>query len=289
MSKLYYGDSEVLKWYEEEDQIMKAYYGDTLMFGEEGEEPTPIPNYLNFTARNGAATIGMYGSATPNVSYSFDGTNWTTWDYSNLTIPSGSTVYMKGNNPKGFSTSTSIRKTFAMSGTIEANGNIMSLLYDDNFEGQLTIPSNYCFNFLFSGCTSLTYAPELPATTLANYCYNYMFKGCTSLTNAPQLLATTLATYCYQFMFSGCTSLTYAPQLPATTLASSCYRGMFNGCANLNYIKMMATDISASSCLLSWVQGVAASGTFVKNSAATWTTTGNDGVPTGWTIEYASE
>ena len=34
---------------------------------------------------------------------------------------------------------------------------------------------------MFSGCTSLTQAPELPATTLANYCYKGMFSGCTRL------------------------------------------------------------------------------------------------------------
>ena len=36
---------------------------------------------------------------------------------------------------------------------------------------------------MFSGCTSLTTAPTLPATTLAMYCYNEMFQGCTSLTS----------------------------------------------------------------------------------------------------------
>lgn len=34
---------------------------------------------------------------------------------------------------------------------------------------------------MFENCTSLTTAPELPATTLADYCYNRMFKGCSSL------------------------------------------------------------------------------------------------------------
>ena len=34
---------------------------------------------------------------------------------------------------------------------------------------------------MFQGCTSLTQAPELPATTLASYCYYSMFSGCTSL------------------------------------------------------------------------------------------------------------
>ena len=287
--------------------VSKVYFGSNLVYED-------TPNYLNFTARNGDATIGMNGSASPNVSYSFDGTNWTTWDYSNITIPNGSTLYVKGNNSSGFSTSTSSYKMFTMSGTIEANGNIMSLLYGDEFEDELTISSNYCFCYLFSGCTSLTAAPELPATTLTEYCYKNMFIDCTSLTYAPQLPATTLTTQCYQEMFRGCTSLIQAPQLPATTLTSSCYRSMFsgctsltsapelpattletgcynqmfNGCTSLNYIKAMFTTTPSTSYTSSWVRNVAATGTFVKNSAATWTTTGNSGVPNNWTIQTAS-
>ena len=34
---------------------------------------------------------------------------------------------------------------------------------------------------MFYGCTSLTVAPELPATTLVSGCYNRMFYSCTSL------------------------------------------------------------------------------------------------------------
>ena len=126
-----------------------------------------------------------------------------------------------------------------------------------------------CYSSMFSGCTSLTTAPKLPATTLANSCYSSMFSGCTSLTTAPDLPATTLATECYSYMFSGCTSLTTAPALPATTLANSCYSCMFHGCGSLNYIKMLATDISASNCLVNWVRDVSAKGTFVKSSSAT--------------------
>jgi len=88
-------------------------------------------------------------------------------------------------------------------------------------------------------------------------------------------------------MFSGCTRLTKVPELPATILASGCYNYMFKGCTSLNYIKMLATDISANNCLSNWVQGVASTGTFVKNSAATWNVTGNDGIPEGWTVETA--
>ena len=48
---------------------------------------------------------------------------------------------------------------------------------------------------------------------------------------------------------------------------------------------MLATDIIASSCLYNWVSGVASSGTFVKSKDATWSVTGNSGIPSGWTVE----
>ena len=83
--------------------------------------------------------------------------------------------------------------------------------------------ANNCYRGMFYGCTKLTQAPALPATTLAVDCYNYMFYGCSSLTSAPELPATTLAVGCYNSMFNGCTSLTQAPALPATTLAVGCY------------------------------------------------------------------
>ena len=142
---------------------------------------------------------------------------------------------------------------------------------------------------MFYGCTSLTTAPTLPATTLAQYCYQYMFYGCTSLTTAPVLPATTLASSCYSYMFRGCTSLTTAPELPATTLESSCYNYMFYGCTSLNYIKAMFTTTPSTTYTRSWVTRVASSGTFVKNNAATWDVTGVNGVPNGWTVQTASK
>lgn len=146
-----------------------------------------------------------------------------------------------------------------------------------------------CYTGMFHNCSSLTTAPELPATTLANYCYRYMFWQCKSLTTAPSVLpATTLAEGCYQDMFAVCTSLTTAPALPATTLVNRCYAGMFTVCTSLNYIKaMFLTDPNYQSnnvYTLDWVRDVAASGTFVKNSQATWNLTGDDGIPTGWTV-----
>ena len=68
---------------------------------------------------------------------------------------------------------------------------------------------------------------------------------------------------------------------------------MFYGCSKLNYIKAMFTTTPSGSLpyyyTYNWVSGVASSGTFVKNSAAQWDVSGVNGIPSGWTVQTASE
>jgi hypothetical protein len=142
---------------------------------------------------------------------------------------------------------------------------------------------------MFSGCSSLVNAPELPATklltstsTYAYRCYESMFSGCSSLVNAPELSATTLADYCYTSMFRNCTSLVNAPELPATTLKTSCYQSMFNGCSKLKEIKVHFTTYH-SNALTDWVKGVSATGTFYKLTALP-EEFGTNRIPEGWTV-----
>lgn len=155
------------------------------------------------------------------------------------------------------------------------------------------LPSTFlaqgCYQNMFDSCISLKEAPELNArlsSSYSKYCYNGMFRSCIELTTMPNLQSDILAEYCYQYMFSGCTKLKTAV-LPARTLTKACYERMFYNCESLNSIKMMATDISANACISNWVWGVASSGTFVKNSAATWNVVGVSGIPEGWTVETA--
>jgi hypothetical protein len=136
---------------------------------------------------------------------------------------------------------------------------------------------------MFDGCTALTTAPALPATSLASYCYSNMFQGCNSLTTAPALPATTLESYCYSGMFSGCTSLTAAPALPATTLAGYCYQYMFNGCNSLNYVKCMCITPPTSTYTSNMLYNVSSTGTFVKNFEAEWDNSVGI-IPNGWTL-----
>ena len=206
---------------------------------------------------------------------------------------------------------------FSSTCEFDAQGNIMSLLYGDNFNNKITLEDSYtfcklfsdykhqktckivnannlilpatsladgCYQYMFLDCTSLETAPELHATILSDYCYWGMFNGCTSLEIAPELPATTLTDSCYCEMFYDCTSLTKAPELPAATLTSSCYHGMFNGCTSLNSITCLATDISASYSTYHWVSDVATIGTFIKDPTMSNWTTGRDGIPENWNI-----
>ena len=153
-----------------------------------------------------------------------------------------------------------------------------------------TTLATWCYHTMFSGCSSLVNVPNiLPATTLAMGCYMDMFYECTSLVTAPELPATTLAEYCYGSMFQGCSSLVNAPVLPATTLVRGCYSIMFQLCSSLHYIKCLATDISAEDCTNYWVNIMPRTGTFVKAPSMTSWTTGQHGIPYGWTVQDASE
>jgi hypothetical protein len=120
----------------------------------------------------------------------------------------------------------------------------------DNLLSASMTNKNYCYQCMFYGCTSLTMAPALPATTLASGCYNYMFYGCTSLATGPSILpVTTLATECYRSMFQSCTKLTTAPELPATVLTDRCYAYMFQNCTSLNN---KTITIAATPSDISW-------------------------------------
>ena len=199
------------------------------------------------------------------LNYSIDeGNTWTELTDATPSINSGEKIIFKGSLvPQNYSGI----GTYSVTKNFDVSGNIMSLLYGDDFVGQTDLTGkNSPFYKLFSGCTTVVNAKDLilPATTLTYYCYNGMFGGCTSLKSAPELPATTLANNCYGNMFYHCTSLTSAPELPATTLATACYYMMFCWCTSLNYIKMLATDISAYNCLYDWVRNVPLTGgTFI--------------------------
>lgn len=231
-----------------------------------------LPLYIE-AKEDGVSFSSLNGTIT--VRYQIDMGDWTDLKYGNRSesINKGQRLYIKSNVPF----------TFSITGRCKIGGDIRSVYYGDNYK----IFNGGDYSRVFANCTTIEEVePNLLkyVTDLSDYCFYSMFSNCTSLTTAPELPATTLADYCYSSMFDGCTSLVNAPALPATTLADNCYSSMFYGCSKLNYIKMLATDISAQNCLSWWVYKVASTGTFVKNPAMTSLPTGISGIPSGWTV-----
>ncbi len=202
------------------------------------EEPTP--NYLTFTALEDDSSVTLKIDSGSEIMYS---KNKGVWESYTLDIPialnQNDNVRFKGTNIK-----TDMTDHFFMTGKIAASGSVTSLTDGNGGTSKVHLTPD-CYSYMFSGCNSLTSAPELPATTLAESCYNYMFNGCSSLTSAPKLPATKLAQSCYGAMFYGCNSLTSAPELNATELAELCYNNMFHGCSSLTSApKLPATKLA---------------------------------------------
>ena len=158
--------------------------------------PTPVLGPLCFEAVGSDMTV-KYGNdydyaggmqeARINFQYSTDGKNWTEWalgetQFDPISIPVGTKLYLRGNNPNGvYSPNGPVSEhfTFTGSGTINASGNIQSLI-DPTME-RTDVPDN-CYWHMFYGCSSLTQAPALPATALASSCYFNMFYSCGKVT-----------------------------------------------------------------------------------------------------------
>jgi len=243
-----------------------------------------IPNYLCLTAlETGTFTftygsgVGIGSSNATSISYSTDGVNWTKLDnvanqtvsITTPTIAAGGKVYWKGVNGRiSIGASANQYSCFSSTGDFDVNGDIGSILFDDNFEERIPTVSllyilhslfrnskvrdaselklfnntgssfvannaRYIYGYMFSGCSNLIAAPIIPNTFVGNNAYEYMFDGCSALTTPPDLPKTQLAGSIYKYMFQNCTSLTTIPELPATTLYEDCYSGMFKGCTGL--------------------------------------------------------
>ena len=184
--------------------------------------------------------------------FAYDKT-WTVWDGTTILSAYNNdgeyVLYLRGTGNTKI-TGNGINKEWIITGTdVKCIGNIENLLdYITVEAGNHPTMTTSCYSYMFKHCTSITQAPDLPATTLSSHCYEGMFLDCYSLTKAPKLPATTLSDYCYREMFSGCTRLTQAPALPATTLASYCYFLMFFNCSSFTQAPALPAIKLASNC-----------------------------------------
>lgn len=233
--------------------------------------------YLTFELLEDS-TFKVYDSASYSSvpSYSTDGgSTWTTLPYKtdSPTIAAGTKVMWKGNLTVG---SWGVGQ-FQSTGKVNVYGNVLSLIYGDDFRGKTTVPTlnkvfyylfhylkivsaenlilpiltlgEYSYSAMFVGCRTLEIPPKvLPATTIDRFSYQQMFSNCTSLKTIPEMKVTEFRTgqNC-SAMFEACTSLKKVPELPSFT-APQCYIYMFSGCTGLEEVAQLKATTLSSSC-----------------------------------------
>ena len=224
------------------------------------KEPEGFPDCITFTGESSDFTLAVGGAKEwdGTVEYSTDHNTWTVWNGTAISSVDKK-LYLRGSGNTKFYTRNGAQ--LSLSAKAACSGNIQTLLEYSN--PPTSIPAPNCYYNMFRGCTNLTQAPELSATTLAGYCYVTMFQNCINLNTAPELPATTLANYCYNAMFYGCTSLIAAPELPATILANSCYKSMFYNCTSLKISTTQSAEYPTS-----W--RIPSTGTGTPSSDALW-------------------
>ena len=224
---------------------------DTGKITDNGKAEQIIP-YVTFTAdaeqKFKMTTSGNYTIS--GLQYSVNNGKWENVE-KDIPVAFGGTngdLRLRGTNTKGTASAWYVFSniTFAKNVNVACTGDIRTLLDWRNYSTVNTQNARFCY--LFSDCTVLTSAPELPAKELADNCYLGMFYRCTSLTSAPKLKATVLKRSCYERMFFGCTSLTSALELPATKLAWKCYNGMFESCTSLESAPELKATTLADEC-----------------------------------------
>ena len=225
------------------------------------EEADLVP-YVTFSAESEQTFTMDFKSFTLDTGdyfeYSVGGGNWQQFTSTIDNIAFGGAkgnLRLRGKSSKGTAVSDTNYSTISFGNTtaVSCTGDIRTLIDYKSYASANTENARFCY--LFSGCTALSTAPELPAMTLADYCYYFMFNGCSSLTTAPELHAQTLKDRCYCYMFNGCSSLTTAPKLSAMTLDVYCYAQMFLSCTSLTIAPALPATELKEACYYSTFEG----------------------------------
>ena len=163
-----------------------------------------------------------------------------------------------------------IQIIFGQNDTVEASGDIRSLLYaifNNNVYNMMfnEVPPPYLFYRLFYNDSQLVKAPKLSLCKVGSRTYMEMFYG-TSIVESPKLLPiNNHYTSVYQSMFENCHSLIKAPVIYSSS-PSMMHYNMLKGCDNITYIDasyLKDYDYDSSVYGLTIADSLPTAGTFV--------------------------
>ena len=219
--------------------------------------------YLTFEALEDNSGVCIFKRKDPtiertiNLQYSLDsGETWSSYTMpdanasgATISLSKGQSVMFKGNNPEGYNETywdnsklqIKLAHQFKCCGICKLYGNVMSLIYDDNFIDKTEIPNNGSFGMLFAANTGIT---EAVITFPENY--NSKKMGYSIFVNCPNL--NTIVFECGDFQdavyFANLDSKLNVCHLNMRlNNCTSCYF-MFNQCSGLTSLDLSKWDTS---------------------------------------------
>lgn len=186
----------------------------------EKSSPPTVYGGLTITAREANSTVSMIqdsGAPSVTLEYSTDSTTWNPFVVGTTTVTLnnvGDYVCFRA-GPNGNTTFTTMFtlkcNKFVMTGSVDLSGNLNSIISQD-YDNVTTINADGTggIGYLFNECTAIVDASKLlmKATTIGNFTYNRTFWGCSNMTKAPTIYATSIGSrYSFGDLFNGCSSL----------------------------------------------------------------------------------
>lgn len=287
------------------NKVAQAMFNGTA--AEELVEPSPEIDYSReyffidtLQPNTNIKFVMTTASSITYAKYSYDKTNWTNLTISSTThtinIPNASRVYI---SCVAHVWNTGSRTYIYCDNNYNIGGNIASLLYGDNFIGQVTMEYNTALSGVFSlgGGDDASQRNQylldasnlvIPFTTLRQDGLSWMFANCNNLVHGPKDIPFNgvLPLGCCWRLFYRCSSLVETPIMRFTSMSGTqnFYEG-FRYCTSLQKVTCLLTTYpSGYAALTNWLANVPSTGTFYKAPSMTGWPSGSSGIPTGWTV-----
>ena len=220
--------------------------------------------YINNTGGTGTLEFTQTGYVSQTIETSTDRETWSTVSpNTQLTIPTGKTyIRIALNGTKDATNYTTLTPSF----THEYGGNILSLVYGENFiltgtsDAERTLP-NYCLHKMFANDTKLTKISGVsitPNVIAGEYSFDNTFKGCTNIENGFSMRN-----------IVGCGNNSFA----------RCY----DGCSKLQGVTAPNLNRIDSASFAYWLLDVYQTGTLYVSYGCVVLSGQSSGCPIGWT------
>ena len=175
---------------------------------------------LTITAREANSTVTMIkdsGAPSVTLEYSTDSATWNPFVVGTTTVTLNNVgdyvCFRAGSNGNTtFTTMYTLKcNKFVITGSVDLSGDLNSIINQD-YDNVTTINSDGSggIGCLFYNCSAIVDASKLlmKATTIGNFTYNHTFYGCSNMTKAPTIYATSVGSrYSFGDLFHGCSSL----------------------------------------------------------------------------------